>query len=344
MMRLFFFLALLLVCSFPVQGKQPESCPPPCKGSNLYVFSDKFCCTKDQTFDLHCVSYRQEDTCRQNQSVLVSFGPPAPEHYEANKKNSNVSFHQCQNKKRTLIAWEYLSEFSVFAVDLYQSDFYSFFWLDAFLDYDLDVNDELVQRALKNMLTYFCVYYDPEPFFEKQQITPFSFPHLRKSNTRTKTSAKKINNRSAVVIPPAKKPTTPTTPPVSQANSQVAKQSKDPNATYMLDTNFYRQPTPGNLSSVREFATADKQQVLKINFTSDDKDPFLQKLQKQFAQEPYKITSCKNNTKLFEVQTNPYQVFILSSNAVSVLIKPTGYPATAALRKQLCNFNAALAW
>ena len=206
--------------------------------------------------------------------------------------------------------------------------------------------DSKTPRFLKRDLVRTFCQLDPLSLFRNTSASAISNNQaLTPSNTTNNPVEKEIQEASVKTNPNS---TTATSKQTPSATGNTLQNRQTPlansNATYMLDTNFYRQPTPGNLSSVREFATADKQQVLKINFTSDDKEPFLQKLQKQFAQEPYKITSCKNNIKLFEVQTNPYQVFILSSNAVSVLIKPTGYPATAALRKQLCNFNAALAW
>ena len=133
--------------------------------------------------------------------------------------------------------------------------------------------------------------------------------------------------------------------PTQPARPRLITAQKAPEgARQIFDIFFYAVPTPGNLSTVRHFRTADKQQELKINFSSGNKSKFLQKLGKQFPKESSKITHCKNKNILFETQQNVYQVFILAPSAVTVLARPNGFPADESTQKQLCDFNALLFW
>ncbi len=128
------------------------------------------------------------------------------------------------------------------------------------------------------------------------------------------------------------------------SNAPTVLPRPDSNALQLLGTYFYRQSLPANLSTVRHFRTADKQQELKINFSSKDKSGFLQKLQKQFPQNSSKTTYCTNNNILFETQQEVYQAFVLSPEAIIVLARPVNSPLSQIQQKELCNFNAMLTW
>ena len=128
--------------------------------------------------------------------------------------------------------------------------------------------------------------------------------------------------------------------PDTPAGTQPAPAS----AIYLFGDYFFVQDAPSTLATVRLLQTADKKQELKVNFSGGEKSAFLQKLQKQFAQNPSKITYCDNNNILFETQQEVYQAFILAPNAITVLARPAGFPANKQLRDELCGFAAVDVW
>ena len=120
--------------------------------------------------------------------------------------------------------------------------------------------------------------------------------------------------------------------------------SNTPKILQVLGARFYLQPTPENMPNLRLFQTKDRKQVLKINFTTGNKQAFLDKLEDQFFTTEHKVTYCPNQNVVFEAKGEVYQVFVLSAQTIVVLMKPTGYPAEFSFFKALCEFNPATLW
>ncbi|MBR4355930.1 MAG: hypothetical protein IKP96_05140 [Elusimicrobiaceae bacterium] len=254
--------------------------------------------------------------------------------------------YQCVNKN-VAIVHSYDPAISKINASVYHPYAFSLLRMDSYLEFDLDPNSELVKEVVSNFLDYLCNHFNPKQFWETQKLAPFSFLRRRNTNRhalQNPTTDNPGNSKQNKKAATAKATSNQTNAPVinKKTNHPVAAAGND--AWHVLGAYFYRQAVSANLSSVRQFATSDKQQVLKINFSSGNKEPFLQKLQTQFANDTHSSFACKNQNIIFEVQTTIYQVFILSSNAISVLAKPAGYPANSEQRKELCNFNATLAW
>jgi len=166
-------------------------------------------------------------------------------------------------------------------------------------------------------------------------------PFAVSSSAQTVDSVSSTSNTENEIPTPQTQPIVPRTnqEPLIPTNAPADSASRK-----VFDAVFYPLPVPGNLHTVRHFHTADKQQELKINFSSGDKSNFLQKLEKQFPKESSKVTYCNNGNILFETQQDVYQAFILSPNAVTVFAYPAGLAGGDPGKKQLCTFNAALFW
>ena len=160
-------------------------------------------------------------------------------------------------------------------------------------------------------------------------VSSTSSSQNRTKMPRTQTIVTQTNPEDST-IPPTNTLANPTTPSITPKSWEV------------FNTVFYPLAVPDYLSTLRHFRTADKQQELKINFSSNDKSGFLQKLQKQFPQDSSRIIYCSNNHILFEVKQEVYQAFILSPDAIAVLAQPGNFPPPTT--EQLCKFNAMLAW
>ncbi len=300
-----------------------------------------------------------------------------PFSYGYAKKLLPMRQHQCLDKDIS-IAYNYNPFNALISATIYHPNSSSWMIVDSYLEADLPEDSKLVKEATNNFLDYLCNHFNPKQFWETQKASPFSFPHNRDEdkhpvkNAPTNTSLNTKEARKEAVVTTTTKANTTTTQAnttTTQANTTTTQANttdtaispkkvpqssentvkrqvalSDTDSWHVLGAYFYKQAVPGNLSTVRQFATADQQQILKINFTSGKKESFLEKLKNQFSNDIYKVHTCKNQKILFEVQTDIYQVFILSPNAISVLAKPTGYPATSLQRKELCNFNAALAY
>lgn len=366
-------LSLLFCClvlqAVAVNAQKPPKviCPPPCKGVQSNIFFDKFCCKKTKQFKWECLFFEWDDTqnkCIDTQNAIVQYWNPN-EYYpwdpvaQANQdsKQSAQSTYICPTLHKKAVSWKYIPDSAGFHLDVFDKDTVTILGLDSHLPYDLSPRDPLVKEATKNMLDYVCNYFDAKDFFQTQKAPPFQHtyttreempesgeasstdygvpPSQRTNSSEQEKSIQTHPTRSssqsgANIIPPA---------------SRVATVQKAPEgAQQMFDIFFYAVPTPGHLSTVRHFRTADKQQELKVNFSSGSKSKFLQKLEKQFPKESSQITHCKNGNTLFETQQAIYQIFILSPNAISVLVRPEGFPANESFKKQLCDFNASSVW
>lgn len=364
-MKLLFLFALFFLWPSNAQSQQKTTCPPLCKTISTNIFGDRFCCIKKED-SVNCINYLLDSwetgKCMEWQDVTVSYLSekdymPHNPSQDARKDFKEEPFmqsstgekrprrlYQCANKN-VAIVHSYEPEIAKISANVYHPYAFSSLWMDSYLEFDLDPNSELVKEVVSNFLDYLCNHFNPKQFWETQKLAPFSFPRRRGANKHP------LKNPTNPVNVKQNKKAAPTGATSNQTNTPaVNKKTNRPvavagnNAWHVLGAYFYKQAVSANLSSVRQFATSDKQQVLKINFSSGNKEPFLQKLKTQFAKDTYTSFVCKNQNIIFEVQTNVYQVFILSSNAISVLTKPTGYPADAQQRKELCNFNAALAW
>lgn len=345
-----------------LQAETKQTCPPPCKTISTNIFGDNFCCTKKGS-DVNCTHYLLDSwetgKCMEWQDVIVSYLSekdymPTNPAQEARKDLKERPFystedkisrylHACTNKKVDIV-YSYDPAIAKIAANVYHPYAFSVLRVDSYLDFDLDPNSKLVKETVNNFLNYLCNHFDPKQFWETQKVASFHFLRQRKDENHPTRAAQTTKTTPSAPVNATKKTALNSTQTTKTSSIRSTTQLPASNAWHVLGAYFYRRAVSGNLSSVRLFETADKQQVLKINFSSGNKEPFLQKLKNQFNNNTHSTFVCKNQNILFEVQTNVYQVFILSPNAISVLAKPAGYPASAAQRKELCNFNASLAW
>lgn len=194
----FVFSLCIFLCNLGY-AQSKKSCPPPCNGTTTYIFFEKFCCSKNDEFDLHCKHYEMDGVCQEDQTVLVSkwFGQTVEEELQTAKKDTTLSFHRCKNKDRQ-IGWKYLSDIAVFETNVYDSDFISSFFVYSYLDTGLPSDDFLVRMTTENFITYLCLYYNPKALFEKQKIAPFSFLQVRQENE------KKLSKKTKTPVTPIK--------------------------------------------------------------------------------------------------------------------------------------------
>jgi len=364
---LFCFLVLQTVL-VKAQGAKKIICPPPCKGVQSDIFFETFCCKKTKKTEWTCLFHAWDELknqCVNSQNAFVNYWDP--EDYEpqnpvreANElsKERKRTTYICPTLHKKAVSWKYLSESGGAHVGIFDQYSDALLGVDLHLPVGLPLKDPLVQEAIKNMLDYACNYFDAKEFFHTQKAPPFQHTYTTREEMPDSDEAsassvgspfsQQTNNSGQEKSAPAN--SAGSAAQAEQNTNQpaaprvVTAQKAPEGARQIFDIFFYAVPTPGNLSTVRHFRTADKQQELKINFSSGDKSNFLQKLEKQFPKESSKVTHCKNKNTLFETQQDVYQVFILSPSAVTVLARPAGFSGAKPDKKQLCGFNAMLFW
>lgn len=123
------------------------------------------------------------------------------------------------------------------------------------------------------------------------------------------------------------------------------------NAWNVLGDYFYPTNVPGNLSNMRRFETKNKTKEIKINFSSKNKQPFLEKLKEAHRYHPARQTDCAGGSILYEAVSNGiYQAYILSENAITVFSAAYSLPTlpeephAARMQQEFCGLDVNSKW
>lgn len=123
------------------------------------------------------------------------------------------------------------------------------------------------------------------------------------------------------------------------------------NAWIVLGNYFYPADAPENLSNMRRFETKNKTKEIKINFSSKDKQPFLEKLKAAHRYHPARQIDCAGGNILYEAVSNGiYQAYILSENAITVFSAAYSLPTlpeephAARMQQEFCGLDINSKW
>ncbi|MBP3512951.1 MAG: hypothetical protein J6J74_00420 [Elusimicrobiaceae bacterium] len=123
------------------------------------------------------------------------------------------------------------------------------------------------------------------------------------------------------------------------------------NAWNVLGDYFYPADVPGNLSNMRRFETKNKSKEIKINFSSKNKQPFLEKLKTAHRYHPTRQTECAGGGTLYEtISDEIYQAYLLSENTITVFSAAYSLPTlpeephASRMQKELCTLDVNSKW
>lgn len=201
-------------------------------------------------------------------------------------------------------------------------------WSTAFFAIPLELEQDL--------FGYLCESFNPNTFLNTPQTanaTVFKKPNIssQRRNTKKYKTAKK---QQAETLKEQEEKQETAKSISSEKNQPLSqKQSAPPQASHavldkiepeettwnVLGDYFYPATVPGHLLDMRRFETKNKSKEIKINFSSKNKQPFLEKLQATHRNHPARQTSCADGSVLYEtVSDGIYQAYLLSENATLV--------------------------
>lgn len=369
---------ITLVClTLPVAAQEEEfvSCLKECpqRGQQkANIFGTNFCCTTtDKGRNIDC----QElwGTLRNGQceydplqfaSVLLYRNPQQPtDHiYEAEedakkrsksltatqRRNKTITVYHCANGKASL-----LGEFDdgLYSVNMYRADS----WSTAFFAIPLELEQDLFD--------YLCESFNPNTFLNTPQTTNatvFKKPNIasQKRNTKKYKTAKK--QQAEALKEQEEKQQSDKQPSAGKQQPASTKQpivkeaqplSVPSNAWNVLGDYFYPADVPGNLISMRRFETKNKSKEIKINFSSKNKQPFLEKLKTAHRYHPTRQTECAGGGTLYEtISDGIYQAYLLSENTITVFSAAYSLPTlpeephASRMQKELCTLDVNSKW
>lgn len=362
-----FFLPFIAAISLFAQENCMKECPRNQEKAN--IFGTNFCCeTKSNGSDIDC--HELWGTLQNGQCVhaygelvliLLYQTPSAPtahiqraneEASELSKKltptqrrDTRITTYHCPGGHASLVG-QYSSD-DTYTVYMYRSDSW-------FLG-DFNIPLELEQ----DLFDYLCEGFNPKTFLNTPGTA--NSPAFRKINTPQKRKVAKkyksiqreqqnaIKEKEQQKQAFSKTEETPATP--NSPTPRLQKALPDSNAWHALGDYFYPAMVPGNLSSMRRFETKNKAKEIKINFSSKDKKPFLEKLKTAHRYHPARQTDCADGSILYETLENGlYQAFLLQPNATAVFTSVYNLPAlpeephASKLQKELCALDIDSKW
>ncbi len=365
-----------LICHVMLAAQEENNpCVYPCpKDKQANIFGTNFCCEiKKNGKDIDCnewIGELQKGKCKyqkyENVSILIyedsAYSPSllqtAKNELPDLKKElatnpthatPQVTAILCPNKKISIAGGYAEGRTYIFEV----------FKQDSFIIGDFDIGAELEQ----DLFNYFCNLFDPKTFltpqgkklpiyqrpisntvqeeveFETVEVieeTPIA-SHTKKDIQRTNLPTEKIETTKEAL---SSKRISATPQPLTASN-----------AWHILGDYFYPAMVPGNLSSMRRFETKNKTKEIKINFSSKDKKPFLEKLKTAHRYHPARQTDCADGSILYEtVENGLYQAFLLRPNAMAVFTSSYNLPTlpeephASKLQKDLCALDINSKW
>ena len=290
-----------------------------------------------------------------------------------------VEVYKCPNQNFAMLV-RFKPEDAYLVVYLFHEDSDTFLSVDSKLPYNLPANSPLIVQTTQALETYLCYSFDPKKFLDTLQAPAFSFPDHRSQQEAETAQPKPRSQPAATTQAEQLQPTTSVTPDtttpkaptrqeghpavvatkpkpkstpkqVPQAPATVMQKPLPTGAAFSLATVVFY-PAVSPVQEVRHFQSADQLVDLKINFTTNKQNSFLQRLRRTFTTPGTTLeTDCLSGTQLFETtQGGSYRAFLLHPNAIVSWEEPL-YPQALSnddfprqKRQELCNLNPLKFW
>lgn len=268
----------------------------------------------------------------QEQATLKNMAPE-----ELKDPEIHIGIYRCPSPKTVLYYEIYGEEF--FLLIQYKEDSY--------LSYNNFSKTARMISAHKEALFQYMCKLNPHTFYKTLQTPHFDFnlesPAEKQDNiTKNISSTNETELTALPLMPSTQEQKTP-----SKATPLPEKSS----AWNVLGDYFYPADVPGNLSNMRRFETKNKSKEIKINFSSKDKQPFLEKLKTAHRYHPARQTDCADSSILYEtVSDGIYQAYVLSENAITVFSAAYNLPTlpeephAARMQKEFCTLDVSSKW